>query len=180
MAGVVLFSGGLDSATLAAEQAASGEPADLCFVDYGQPARRGEQRSAALLSAYLAASMYEVRVAGLDVPPAGEIAARNLLLVVLALALRPEAEFIAIGIHAGTGYRDCSPAFVDVVQRVLDLHTDGACRIVTPFIHWDKADVVALALELDVPLGLTHSCEAADDACGRCRSCMDREVLLAG
>jgi 7-cyano-7-deazaguanine synthase len=52
-------------------------------------------------------------------------------------------------------------------------------RLLAPFVQWSKADVYSLALRLDVPLGLTHSCEASDEPCGSCRSCVDREALLA-
>jgi 7-cyano-7-deazaguanine synthase len=177
---VVLCSGGIDSVTIAFDHAVRGETVELLFVDYGQPARSAERRSVRRIADHLAAPTISVVLSGIDVPAAGEIAGRNLLLISIALAARPGAGVMCIGIHSGTGYRDCSPAFVELIQQVLDFHTNGASRLAAPFADWSKADVVALARELDVPLELTHSCEAADKPCGRCCSCVDREVLLAG
>jgi 7-cyano-7-deazaguanine synthase len=177
---LVLCSGGIDSTTVAVQRVAQRERVELCFVDYGQPARAAERRSADALARRLDIEVAYVGICGVNAPPHGEIAARNLLLVSAALAARPETRSMLLAIHAGTGYRDCSPAFVDEMQRVLDFHTDGRCRLVTPFLHWSKADVVALARELKAPLELTHSCEAADEPCRSCRSCIDREVILGG
>ncbi len=128
----------------------------------------------------LGLSVLEVRLCGLDVPSEGEITGRNMMLITAALSLRPSAQGIGLAIHAGTGYRDCSPEFIELAQAVLDFHRHGECRLIAPFVAWSKADVLALARELDVPIERTHSCEAANVACGLCRSCRDREVLLAG
>jgi 7-cyano-7-deazaguanine synthase len=177
---VVLCSGGLDSTTIATDLIAREEAVELCFVDFGQPAVQAERRSVEKLCERLNMSRVEVGVAGLAMPAVGEIAARNLLLISITAALRPQAEMIFIGIHAGTGYRDCSPAFVKLMQQVLDFHTDGTCQLVAPFVDWSKGDVVAFARQLDMPLNLTHSCETSDVPCGKCRSCIDRSVLLVG
>ena len=180
MSDLVLCSGGIDSATLAAQLRNVGDKPELCFIDYGQPAAGGEFRSVCSIAKNLGLSVLRTHVAGLDVPGKGEITARNLMLITLALAVRPSARSISLGIHAGTGYRDCSREFVDLIQKVLDFHRDGTCRLVAPFIDWSKADVLALAIVLDVPIDLTHSCESGNEPCGSCRSCRDREVLLAG
>jgi 7-cyano-7-deazaguanine synthase len=97
----------------------------------------------------------------------------------MAAATRPAASAIALGIHDGSGYRDCTPAFVELMQRVLDFHSDGQCQLLAPFLTWSKHDVAALAVKLRVPVALTHSCETADVPCGTCRSCRDREVASA-
>lgn len=180
MSSLVLCSGGIDSATLAADRAARDDRIELCFVDYGQRARQAERRSVTSLAERLGVEVAHLAVDGVGMPNQGEIPARNMLLLSLALAARPHSRLIVIGIHAGTAYRDCSPAFVEQMQRVLDFHTDGICRLLAPFLLWSKTDVVALARELDAPLELTHSCEAGDEPCGSCRSCVDREALLAG
>lgn len=177
---LILCSGGVDSGTLAAQAAASGQPVELCFVDYGQPARRAEHRSVDALAHHFAIDVVEVGVAGLDVAAYGEVPVRNALLVTVAAALRPDAGLLYLGVHAGTGYRDCTPAFIDLMQGLLDFHTGGTTRLVAPFIEWTKADVYVLARELDLPIGLTHSCESSDRPCGECRSCVDREVYVVG
>lgn len=176
---VVLCSGGTDSATLTALAVTEDQEVELCFVDYGQPAREAEREAVRSLGHHFAVPVQELQVQGLVIS-AGEIPMRNALLVTCAAALRPDAALVGLGIHAGTGYRDCSPDFVDLLQRTLDFHRDGAMQLVTPFLNWSKGDIHALALRLDVPLSVTHSCEASDDACGACSSCADREALGVG
>jgi 7-cyano-7-deazaguanine synthase len=104
----------------------------------------------------------------------GEVIGRNALLLTSALAAKPKAAMIGIGIHAGTAYSDCSPAFVSAVQAVFDLSTGGRCRVDAPFLAFTKADVFRLARELDAPLDQTYSCELGlAQPCGRCSSCSD-------
>jgi 7-cyano-7-deazaguanine synthase len=173
---VVLFSGGVDSATLAAHLLADSLRPELFFVDYGQPSRVAERASARALAAEWSLGLSELTVEGL-LPGNGEMVGRNALLTHLALAHRPHAEGLYLGIHAGTGYTDCSSEFVELMQRSLDLHTGGQTRISAPFVGMTKADVVALARAAHVPFGLTHSCEVAAEPCGFCPSCTDREAL---
>jgi 7-cyano-7-deazaguanine synthase len=177
---LVLCSGGMDSATLAAQLCGTGQTPELYFVDYGQPAAAAERQSVHAIAVRLSLTVMVAHVGGLDVPEQGEITGRNMMLVTLALAAHPHVRSIGIGIHAGTGYRDCSSDFVDLAQQVLDFHRDGGCRLVAPFVDWSKADVVALAVQLDLPIGMTYSCETGDRPCGSCRSCRDREALHAG
>jgi 7-cyano-7-deazaguanine synthase len=96
-----------------------------------------------------------------------------------ALMERPRsATGIAIGIHAGTAYPDCSPLFVDRMQAVYDLYTSGRVKIVAPFLEWSKGEILAYACSSGVPLGLTYSCEAGSEPpCECCRSCLDRKLL---
>jgi 7-cyano-7-deazaguanine synthase len=176
---LVLCSGGLDSTTIATDLVTEREHVELCFVDYGQPAAAAERRSATATAERLSVDLCVLSVEGLNVPRSAEIPARNLTLIALAMAARPTAPMIVIGIHSGTGYRDCSPAFMELMQAVLDFHSDGQCRLVTPFLKWSKPDIVALAEKLGVPIAMTHSCEAANEPCGKCQSCLDRDVSLA-
>jgi len=155
---------------------ASGRQPELLFVDYGQRSRAAERRSSRTIAARWGCRLAELSVEGLY-PRKGEISGRNALLVHAALAHRPHAPGLHLGIHAGSGYRDCSPAFVELMQRSLDLHTDGAMRLSAPFIGMSKAELVVLARGAGVPFELTHSCEVSDEPCRRCRSCRDREAL---
>lgn len=173
---VVLFSGGIDSATLAGQLLTRGQRPEFLFVDYGQRAGHAERESSRALAAEWGVDLTELTVAGYS-PGDGEIPGRNALLVHLALAHRPHATRIHLGIHAGTGYADCSLEFVELMQRSLDFHSRGETRLSAPFIDLSKADVATLARAAGVPLGLTHSCEVRAEPCGRCRSCQDREAL---
>jgi len=176
---ICLLSGGVDSAAAASSFTASGAK-QAVFIDYGQPAAAHEAESARALADYLGLPLAEVGLVGLQ-PGPGEIPGRNALFVHVAMALaagRPG--MIVLGIHAGTGYRDCSPAFVRTMQDSLDFHSDGALRLHAPFLDLNKKQVFDLAVTQGIPLHLTRSCEAATRSpCGRCRSCRDMELLGA-
>jgi 7-cyano-7-deazaguanine synthase len=175
---LILTSGGIDSACLLALSAA--EDAEALFVDYGHLARMPEERAAAAV-----ASNYRVPLSRLHVGPLsageGEIPGRNTLLAHLALsALAGSPGRVLIGIHAGTGYRDCSPEFAELVQRSYDFHSDGRVQFTAPFIEQTKREILVLAGELGVPVELTYSCErGTEPPCGGCRSCRDRKGLRA-
>lgn len=85
---------------------------------------------------------------------------------------------IAVGVHAGTGYADCSPGHRYAWQSLLDRQHGGTVQVLAPLIDLTKAEVLALAAQSAVPFALTHSCEAGDSPCGRCQSCRDRAVLV--
>ena len=171
---LVLASGGVDSATLlwlCAEQDI--EPTAL-FVDYGQAAAKSEAKAVTTLCSGLRVPWREVRYRGSKFG-AGEIRGRNAFLLNTALMEFPtQSGVVAIGIHAGTGYDDCSPEFIDVMQRSYQLHTGGSITIAAPFLHWTKHQVFSLATHLNVPITQTYSCEAANSPCNKCRSCVDR------
>lgn len=174
-----LLSGGVDSAAAASSVTASGAR-QAVFIDYGQPAAVHEAESAEVLADHLGLPLEKVGLAGLQ-PGPGEIPGRNALLVHVAMALAAgRSGAIVLGIHAGTGYRDCSPAFVRTMQDSLDFHSNGALRLHAPFLGLNKKQVFDLAVEHGIPLHLTRSCEAATSyPCGDCRSCRDMELLRA-
>jgi 7-cyano-7-deazaguanine synthase len=175
---VLLCSGGVDSSTLASHVAGDTPLLNLCFVDYGQPARHAERRSAKRMADSLGLPIHDLGVSGVSVPTEGEIPFRNALLITATLAAFPGAQVILVGFHAGTGYRDCSSGFVELMQGLADFHTQGRVRISAPFLTSSKGDVIAVAQSLSLDLSLCHSCERADDPCGECRSCLDRAEFV--
>lgn len=170
----MLFSGGIDSSVLSLMLA--NRNAELLFVDYGQMASRAERKAAETLAALWKRPLVRISIRGLR-PAIGEILGRNALLVHVAFTCRPRARRIHLGIHAESLYRDCGPEFVELMQGMLDFHTGGDIRLSAPLIDLSKAEILKLAQSLALPLDLTHSCEAADEPCGKCESCRDREVL---
>ena len=174
---LVLASGGVDSSTLLwllAEQDLS--PVAL-FVNYGQAAAKAESAAVARVCKAVGAPLRNVRYSGMSFG-SGEIRGRNAYLLHTALIEFPASSgVVALGIHAGTGYADCSPEFVDVMQRSYDFHTGGEVTVAAPFLDWTKEQVYALAAQLKVPLEQTYSCESASQPCGECQSCLDRSLL---
>jgi 7-cyano-7-deazaguanine synthase len=174
---LVLASGGIDSSALLALARAEGMRPKALFVDYGQAAASAEEAAVAGICSDLGICLQVVRYRSRHFG-AGELRGRNAFLLQTAL-LEFRAPFgtIMMGIHAGTGYRDCSREFVEVMQRSFDFHAGGSISVAAPFIDWTKGDICRLALALDVPIRRTYSCEAGNVPCGRCRSCVDRQAL---
>ena len=177
---LVLSSGGIDSSSLLWLAAEQGLSPSALFVDYGQPAAEAERAAVDKVCSALGAPVRHVRYSGTCVGP-GEILGRNAFLLHTALIeFSTESGVVALGIHAGTGYPDCSPAFVELMQHSYDYHTVGKVNVVAPFLHWTKPQVYMLATRINLPLAYTYSCESACRPCGKCRSCRDRTILDTG
>jgi 7-cyano-7-deazaguanine synthase len=175
--GLVLASGGIDSSTLLALARVEGLPPSALFVDYGQAASAAEAVAVTAICSQLGVPLYVVRCGGMSFGE-GEIRGRNAFLLQTALMRLPwPSGTVLIGVHAGTGYRDCSPEFVELMQQSFDFHTGGAISVAAPFVDWTKGEIYQLALRLGVPLRRTYSCEAGSVACNSCRSCLDRQAL---
>jgi 7-cyano-7-deazaguanine synthase len=177
----ILLSGGIDSSTCLAYYLREGFSVDALVIDYGQVAARRELRAAKAVSRHYRVGLRSLTLAGAVQKSEGLIVGRNaLLLFAGVLEFQANGGVIAIGIHSGTEYRDCSPTFVREIQRVVDTSTAGTVQIGAPFLDWTKADVWSFAQEAKVPLSLTYSCErGVDQPCGSCGSCRDLEALRA-
>lgn len=172
----VLLSGGVDSAVVLA-MLANRSPTAV-WVDYAQPAAAAERKASQALAGHYAVPWRIVRIGGLEPPATGMFPARNDLLVAAARTAAGGSS-VAVGVHAGTGYADCSPTWVAAWQSLLDAQDGGRTGLVAPLLELTKADVLSLARDLAVPLALTHSCEASSVPCGRCSSCLDRQGVDA-
>jgi len=82
---VVLLSGGIDSASCLAFYGQLDHAVSGVFIDYGQPVRGQEEKSAAAIAAYYKIPLTIIRCSGPQTNYAGEIAGRNSLLVFAAL-----------------------------------------------------------------------------------------------
>jgi 7-cyano-7-deazaguanine synthase len=175
----VLLSGGIDSAATLALTVTEGFATTSLFIDYGQSAASAERCASRSLAVHFDVEWREVR-ATTGPFGTGEIVGRNAFLVHVAmLVFGRRSGLILLGIHSGTNYRDCSPAFVAVTQKSLDFHSGGVLRLSAPFLNWSKAEVHAYAIAASVPVHLTHSCEAEVIPCGSCPSCRDRELIVS-
>ena len=97
-----------------------------------------------------------------------------------AIALSKECDLIYYGAHkddaAGGAYPDCSVEFTNAINEAIYLGSGKKVKVVGPFVNMNKAQIVKLGLELNVPYELTWSCyEGKDEACGKCGTCIDRK-----
>jgi 7-cyano-7-deazaguanine synthase len=179
---VVLLSGGLDSAVLAAHEAQNGRVLPV-YVSVGLA---WEDAEVAMVERLLASPAYAARVEPLSrawftmrdvyspehwairgVPPAYDtpdedvyLAGRNLVLLTKAgvVASKAKAHRIALGPLAGNPFPDARPAFFTAMAHAMSLGLDHQIEIATPFLTWGKDDVIKRGVELAVPFEFTLSC----------------------
>jgi 7-cyano-7-deazaguanine synthase len=177
---LVLLSGGVDSAACAHFLKRKHDVEGL-FIDYGQPALQYEREAS---SKTADAQGFQVISATVRIPVAvraGEVQARNGLLVLLALSVcQAGTGLIAMGLHSGTPYYDCSPAFADRIDDLIQEYSMGKIRFFAPFITWRKNEIFEYCRVNGLDLSSTYSCESGTmPPCGRCLSCQDRAQLDA-
>lgn len=177
----ILLSGGIDSTACAAFLLRNGFCLTAVYIRFGQIAANFEQCAATALSAHLGIELQVVTASGPDSFDSGEIVGRNAFLIFTALMYRKSPEGpIALGIHSGTSYYDCSPVFLQNIDMLVQDYTNGQASVIAPFANWSKLDVYQYFLTLDIPVQRTFSCEAGvQNGCGTCASCRDRKVLHA-
>ena len=211
MTTVVLLSGGVDSAVLAAHEAQTSrvlpvyvsvglawEDAEVAMVErlLGAAAFAGRVEPLARMSFTMRDVYAPTHWAIRGVPPAYDtpdqdvyLAGRNLVLLTKAgvVAAKAKAHRIALGPLAGNPFPDARPAFFSAMSQAMSLGLDHRIDIATPFLTWDKEDVIKRGAELAVPFELTLSCmnpsEGADGAlpqhCGLCSKCRERRDAFA-
>lgn len=212
---LVLLSGGLDSAVLAAHEARSATVQPV-YVSVGLAWEPGER---AMLERLLVAPVFAGKALPLasveftmrdvyppthwaigGLPPAYDtpdqdvyLPGRNLVLLTKAavVATRSNAHRIALGPLAGNPFPDATPEFFAAMATALSLGLGHRLEIATPFLDWEKEQVIRRGVELGVPLELTLSClnpsvGAAGAAgtlprhCGLCSKCRERRDAFAG
>jgi 7-cyano-7-deazaguanine synthase len=175
----VLLSGGIDSSACLEFYKAQRVGLFGFFVDYGQAAAPAERAAARKISGYYRVPLKEAKWLGSRASGPGLIQGRNALLVFAALLEHGDQPgLIAIGIHRGTAYYDCSPGFFGRIRSVVASYTDGRVRLAAPFLRWTKGRIVEFCRSREVPLNLTYSCEKGRQSpCNKCLSCQDRKVL---
>jgi 7-cyano-7-deazaguanine synthase len=178
---LVLLSGGIDSTACLDFYKELGRLPLAFFVDYGQPAARLEADAAKAVSAHYSVPLVSLTWRGYQTKRAGLIPGRNCFLITAALMERPNSVFmIALGVHAGTDYPDCSQPFLETMQTAIEISENCAVQLATPFAAWTKQDILAYCKVRNVPVHLTYSCErGTEPPCGACLSCKDRRSLVA-
>jgi 7-cyano-7-deazaguanine synthase len=175
---LILTSGGIDSTACIKHYQDLGFSVRGFFIDYGQRSRLKEFESVKKIAAY-----YKIEIGSMVVQnprnvPSGEIKYRNGFLIMTTLLANPEfSGLIALGIHSGVPYYDCSQDFINKMNILIENYSAGKIKIDVPFIDWDKKMIVSYCRDYNVPLHLTYSCENGNEPCGKCLSCLDRSAL---
>lgn len=185
---VVLLSGGLDSATAAAQAIADGYDLIALSLHYGQRHEQ-ELQSARKLVDYFGIQSHHVMEVNLaqwggsaltdgaiavpqsgtqaDTIPITYVPGRNTIFIAIALSLAEAkgAEAVYLGINAVdySGYPDCRPDYLAAFQHLAALSSKVGIegrpiQLVAPLLHDSKTDIVRRAIALGVPIHLTWSC----------------------
>lgn len=177
---IILLSGGIDSAVILEMLLKQGRLCIPLFIDYGQASRQKEKEAAHNVSKHYGLKLKTITVNLNKGFKDGEVLGRNLFLITTALIDSTDETSIAIGIHSGTSYYDCSPKFISSTKEILSNYTSGTVGLLSPLINWSKSEILTYAISNNVPIEKTYSCEQGEqEACGRCLSCKDRELLNA-
>ena len=219
MESVVLLSGGLDSVVnLKCALDAGGVHLALTF-DYGQAAFANERTAALvsadrygvahrtvdlgwyrrLLPAAIAGSEDPADVSagtGMDRKRlVGEawVPNRNMVLVAIGAAFAEAggAAQVVVGLNREEAevFPDNSAAFLDRINRVLEVSALSQIRVTTYTGDMTKQEIVKLGVGIDAPLDVVYSCYRPSDdqrMCGICQSCarlkaaLERNGMLAG
>jgi 7-cyano-7-deazaguanine synthase len=76
-----------------------------------------------------------------------------------------------------SGYPDCREATMQALEKSIQLGMEADLKILTPLMHVDKGDSIAMAEELGAmeSLAYSHTCyEGKIPPCGQCPSCVLR------
>jgi 7-cyano-7-deazaguanine synthase len=150
--------------------------------DYGQPSAEGERRAVLEIAKHYAVPIDQIKF-GLPITNVrGEYLCRNAMFLLGAASILNSASArLALGIHTGTPFYDCSVPFLDDVQRLFDGYFGGTVQVEAPFAEFTKRDVFDFCVRNHVPIDLTFSCERQSAyPCGECRSCKERAMLSEG
>jgi 7-cyano-7-deazaguanine synthase len=177
----VLLSGGIDSTAVVQFYKNQQKNIDAIFIDYGQLSKNQEIVAASQVCTFYNIDLNIIKISGLGGWKNSFIPGRNGLLLQTALMSFPYSfGIIALGVHAGTQYPDCSAIFIKQMQSIFDIYSHGQIMVGAPFIEWYKQDIWEFCKLNNVPTSITYSCEKGlKQPCGGCISCKDLEVLYA-
>lgn len=148
-------------------------------VDFGQASRVPEAEAARKIGEHYEIRVERLKVRGIRRFSDGEVIGRNSALVFMALMFAPvQPSTIAIGVHSGTPYFDCSAAWAERTEAMIRESTSGRTGFLTPLLRWSKGEIARYAIEENVPIEATYSCElGSEPPCGGCLSCRDRKQI---
>ena len=104
---------------------------------------------------------------------------RNGIMLAAAAGLAEDSGFSAVilGNHTGDHaiYPDCRPEFIDGMAKAIEAGTGGKVKLLSPFCRMTKGEIAALGAKLGVDFSLTWSCyNGREKHCGKCGTCRER------
>lgn len=202
--GVILLSGGIDSAVTLYFAKNKGYRLKALIFDYNQRHKKEiecAKRIARLNKidyhlvkcdlSWVRSSLTEKRLKvpsrrklkGKDIPLT-YVSGRNIIFLSyaasLAESIKAKAIFIGAHIQDYSGYPDCRPDFLDGFQRALNLGLkDKGLKIVAPLLNKKKKDIIRMGKRFGVPFEYTWSCYQGGKApCLECDSCRFRTAAF--
>jgi len=125
----------------------------------------------------------DLDAAALSQPPT-YVPNRNMMLLSMAAACAEAQGGTAVYYGAQAqdeyGYWDCTYAFLERINEVLQLNRKTPVTIHAPFVHTSKADIVGRGQEIGIDFAQTWSCyRGGDKPCGECPTCVERHNAFA-
>jgi len=176
---LIMLSGGIDSLCCTHFMMERGFDTNAVFIDYGQAAVENERKSALQVADFFKIPLEILTFRSSQSYNSGEVRGRNLFLYTTSFfGSSISSGVICSGIHSGTNYYDCSKEFHASMSNLLSEMSDGKIEAFAPFLGFQKVEVYKYALDNNLPLGLSYSCESNKlTPCGECLSCQDRRIL---
>ena len=192
---LLLASGGLDSTTLAYWLCANGQTVRPLFFDYGQHCVEKEWNTLQKILHEKTLAPERVSISGIFSDSKSRLIIEPDLWVEsvkddeLYIPYRTLLFFAASAAYAQSiGISQVYSAFINSNHaKELDCTTEylngldalaeqvGVVRFQLPFREYSKKQVAELAIELNVPVGRTFSCQVFSDIpCGACPNCVER------
>lgn len=206
--GVVLLSGGLDSATTLAIANDQGYECYALSFFYGQrhsieldaarkiaaTAKVNEHRVISIdLSEFGGSALTDHEIEVPEVPTTGipvtYVPARNTVFLSLGLAwaevLGARDLFIGVNAVDYSGYPDCREEFIREFEKLANLATQAGVEgtrftVHAPLIELPKADIIRKGLQLGLDYGNTVSCYQPNDAGAACGRCDSCRIRKQG
>jgi 7-cyano-7-deazaguanine synthase len=178
---LALASGGIDSTACINFYKNLNFEVEAIFVDFGQPARKEEYKAITSIAKYYKIDVTRITVTGSLKYKDGLILGRNAFLCFTALMnFQKKNGIIALGIHNGTSYYDCSKNFLEQTQVIFDEYSQSTIKLGTPFLNFNKKEIWDYCNLEKVPLNLSFSCELGKtQPCGICSTCKDLQLIYA-
>jgi len=204
---VIILSGGMDSAVLAAERHHQGDTLYALSFDYGSKHAAKELACARELASKYCKTHAMIRLGfvgelltsalledGEQIPKGHYedesmkktvVPFRNGIMLSIAVGYAENigAKAVLIGSHAGDHaiYPDCRPEFTTAICVAAVKGTYGEVEVLAPFSKWTKRTIGLHGRELGVDFAGTWTCYVGSKHhCGECGACTERKEALEG